>query len=106
MEPAPKPFVLNSETVALAATTHLIDSRRLMRLNSISNVSFLQFFEQVIAGAPSIGHDGERRIFVGVRYEWTAVSDKEVFHVPGLRILIQHGSFSIGAHAGRSDFMD
>src|SRR3954453_20018397 len=92
---------------ALAVSIHLTASRRSMRLGSfMSDVSFLQLVHKVVAGPPRVGHDGKRRVFVCVGNKRPAIGDEEVFYVPGLAVLVEHGFFGIRTEAGRADLMD
>src|SRR5262249_44352174 len=83
----PKLGRVRVEIVALAASIHLMASRRSIRRGSLmSDVSFLHFRRQIIAGAPRVGHDGQRRILVGVGDKRPAIGDEQVFHLPGLAV--------------------
>src|SRR5208282_2307433 len=43
-----------------------------------SQVSFPGLFDDVIARAPGQGHDGERRVLVGIRWEGRAIAEEKV----------------------------
>ena len=71
-----------------------------------SNVSPLHLIHQPLAVPPGEREDGERRIFVGIRWQHCAVHEEEILHVPCLAVLIRHAIAGLRAHARRTDFVD
>src|SRR5216684_7020844 len=75
-------------------------------LRSMSEVAFLGFVEKIVGSAPGERHDRERGILVRVGNQRRAIGDKQIFHVVGLAVAVEHGSFRIGAHARGADFVN
>src|ERR1035441_6883542 len=71
-----------------------------------SHIQLLHLLRRVLRGAPGKSHNRERRVFVGVADEGSAVGDKEVLAIPRLAIRIHHGSRAIRSHAGSPYLMD
>src|SRR5262250_1253221 len=66
----------------------------------------LQFFKQVITGAHSNGHHGERGVLTSRRTETGTVGDKQILNVMRLIVVVKDRGLGIEAHASSSYFVD
>src|SRR5581483_3600034 len=61
--------------------------------------------DQVIAGAQSVGDDGERWVYRRARRKETAVHDIKVVDLMGLAVNVEGRGFGVAAEANRSVLM-
>src|SRR5690348_5102242 len=96
----------STDPVMALMVSDLRMSRHEMDMRCRLEIPFLRLLEQVIRSSTSQGHNGQRRLLIGLGYETRTVSNEKIRHVVGLAISVQRRSCRTFSHSRGPDFMN